>query len=84
MLFFLLFGHATPPGALAALPAGYGSIQSLARILFSDYLIAFEVTSVLLLATVAGAIGLARRSAADAVSAPAQETDAESARSAAS
>jgi NADH-quinone oxidoreductase subunit J len=82
-LFFIFFGHATPPSALETLPAGYGSIQSLARMLFSDYLIAFEVTSVLLLAAVAGAIGLARRSAADAVTAPVQETDAETARSAA-
>jgi len=82
-LFFLLFGHATSPIALATLPAGYGSIRSLALMLFSDYLIAFEVTSVLLLAAVAGAIGLARRGAADATSAPAQDTDAESARSAA-
>jgi NADH-quinone oxidoreductase subunit J len=83
MLFFIMFGHAPPPGALITVPAGYGSIRSLALTLFSDYLIAFEVTSVLLLAAVAGAIGLARRSAVDAVSTPAQDADAESARSAA-
>jgi NADH-quinone oxidoreductase subunit J len=50
-----------PTSRPAVLPVGYGSIESLARTLFSDYLIAFEVTSVLLLAAVAGAIGLARR-----------------------
>lgn len=42
-------------------PRGYGSIESLAQKLFTDYLVAFEVTSVLLLAAVVGAIALARR-----------------------
>ena len=43
-------------------PAGYGSIEALSQSLFSDYLIAFEVTSVLLLVAVIGAVALARRS----------------------
>ena len=42
-------------------PAGYGSLASLAGKLFTDYLVAFEVTSVLLLAAVVGAVALARR-----------------------
>jgi len=42
-------------------PAGYGSLASLAGKLFTDYLVAFEVTSVLLLAAVVGSIALARR-----------------------
>jgi NADH-quinone oxidoreductase subunit J len=42
-------------------PIGYGSIASIAQKLFTDYLVAFEVTSVLLLAAVVGAIALARR-----------------------
>jgi NADH-quinone oxidoreductase subunit J len=42
--------------------AGYGSIEALAETLFSQYLIAFEVTSVLLLVAVVGAVALARRS----------------------
>lgn len=42
--------------------AGYGSIERLAETLFSQYLIAFEVTSVLLLVAVVGAVALARRS----------------------
>jgi NADH-quinone oxidoreductase subunit J len=41
---------------------GYGSIEALAQTLFSQYLIAFEVTSVLLLVAVVGAVALARRS----------------------
>jgi NADH-quinone oxidoreductase subunit J len=42
-------------------PRGYGSLESLARELFTNYLVAFEVTSVLLLAAVVGAVALARR-----------------------
>ncbi|HXN12318.1 MAG TPA: NADH-quinone oxidoreductase subunit J [Candidatus Acidoferrales bacterium] len=42
-------------------PAGYGSLASLAAKLFTDYLVAFEVTSILLLAAVVGSVALARR-----------------------
>ncbi len=42
-------------------PVGYGSLASLAGKLFTDYLVAFEVTSVLLLAAVVGSVALARR-----------------------
>jgi NADH-quinone oxidoreductase subunit J len=59
-LFFIL----TPPHLQVRFthePAGYGSVASLAAKLFTDYLIAFEVTSVLLLAAVVGSVALARR-----------------------
>lgn len=42
-------------------PAGYGSLASLAGTMFTSYLIAFEVTSILLLAAVVGSVALARR-----------------------
>jgi NADH-quinone oxidoreductase subunit J len=42
-------------------PAGYGSLANLAGTLFTDYLVSFEVTSVLLLAAVVGSVALARR-----------------------
>jgi NADH-quinone oxidoreductase subunit J len=48
-------------GRIHTIPADFGSVASLARSLFTDYLIAFEVTSVLLLAAIVGAIALARR-----------------------
>jgi len=58
---FLLFWHApSAAGARTAAPSGYGGIDSLAVTVFSDYLIAFEVTSVLLLAAIVGAVALAR------------------------
>lgn len=57
----VIFLSAAPSSRLVTAPATQSSISSLGQALFSDYLIAFEVTSVLLLAAVAGAIGLARR-----------------------
>jgi NADH-quinone oxidoreductase subunit J len=48
----------------AAHVTGYGTIDALSQSLFSQYLIAFEVTSVLLLVAVIGAVALARRSTA--------------------
>jgi len=62
-LFVLLWHAPSAAGAQALAPAGYGSIDNLATKLFSDYLISFEITSVLLLAAIVGAIALARRAA---------------------
>jgi NADH-quinone oxidoreductase subunit J len=78
----VLLTQASPPAPAAALPVGYGSIASIALSLFSNYLIAFEVTSVLLLAAVVGAIGLARRLPA-ATQAPVSDDAGENIRSAA-
>jgi NADH-quinone oxidoreductase subunit J len=60
-LFVLLWHAPSAAGAQALTPAGYGSIDKLATTLFSDYLISFEITSVLLLASIVGLIALARR-----------------------
>jgi NADH-quinone oxidoreductase subunit J len=46
---------------LRTIPPDFGTVAALARSLFSDYLVAFEVTSVLLLAAIVGAIALARK-----------------------
>jgi NADH-quinone oxidoreductase subunit J len=47
--------------APAASAAEVGTVETVGRALFTDYLLAFEVTSVLLLAAVIGAIALAKR-----------------------
>jgi NADH-quinone oxidoreductase subunit J len=60
-LFVVLWHAPSAAGAQAVAPADYGSIETLATTLFSDYLVAFEITSVLLLAAIVGAIALARR-----------------------
>jgi NADH-quinone oxidoreductase subunit J len=46
-----------PPGRAA----DAGSVQAVGKALFTDYLLAFEITSVLLLAAIIGAIALAKR-----------------------
>jgi NADH-quinone oxidoreductase subunit J len=43
--------------------ADAGSVEAVGRALFTDYLLAFELTSVLLLAAVIGAIALAKKKA---------------------
>ena len=48
-------------GTLAAQVAADGAIAPVARPLFTDYLLAFELTSVLLLAAIVGAVVLGRR-----------------------
>ncbi|HKV54970.1 MAG TPA: NADH-quinone oxidoreductase subunit J [Candidatus Binataceae bacterium] len=57
----LIFSRAAPLSKVAIIPPDYGSITQLGQLLFSEYSIAFEVTSILLLAAIVGAIGLARR-----------------------
>jgi len=47
-----------PPGR--ALPPGLGNTESIARALFTDYLLPFEVTSILLLVAIVGAVVLAK------------------------
>ena len=50
----------TAPSA-PGLPAGFGETAALARRLFTAYLLPFELTSVLLLVAIVGAVGLAKR-----------------------
>jgi len=47
--------------AAAAVPAGFGTIEQLAENLFTRSLLAFEVTSILLLVAIVGAVVLAKR-----------------------
>jgi NADH-quinone oxidoreductase subunit J len=53
------FSQATVPLAKEA-PAGLGNTESIARLLFTDYLLPFEVTSVLLLVAIVGAVVLSK------------------------
>ncbi len=52
---------AVPGGAGAVLAEGFGGTRALARMLFTDYLVAFELTSMLLLVAVVGAVVLSQR-----------------------
>ena len=52
---------AAASGMSGAVPAGFGTVPALGQSLFTRYLLAFEVTSVLLLVAVVGAVVLAKR-----------------------
>jgi NADH-quinone oxidoreductase subunit J len=52
---------ARAPLEAAALPEGYGGTRSLAERLFTTYLLPFELTSVLLLVAIVGAVVLGKR-----------------------
>jgi NADH-quinone oxidoreductase subunit J len=55
-----------PPGYAAKQIATLGAIEPVAGPLFREYLLAFEITSVVLLAAIVGAVALARRRDQDA------------------
>jgi len=55
-----LWPRASTP-ASAQLPADFGTTQALGRVLFREQIVAFELTSLLLLVAVVGAVVLARR-----------------------
>jgi NADH-quinone oxidoreductase subunit J len=66
--------------ALAALNEDPGNVKALARVLFSDYLLPFEVTSVLLVVAIVGVMVLVRRMNALApVAAPGERGEEEAA-----
>lgn len=48
------FGHVAP------IQAAFGSVESMGALLFSDYLVPFEVASLLLMVAVVGAVAVAR------------------------
>jgi NADH-quinone oxidoreductase subunit J len=52
---------AVPKGYAMNQMAHYGAVGSVARPLFNEYLLAFELTSILLLVAIAGAVVLGRR-----------------------
>ena len=70
MLGILLFGGLTAlaavgavtgaPSSSAAIDLSAQNVEQLARLLFTDYLYTFEITSVLLVIAVVGAVVLAR------------------------
>jgi NADH-quinone oxidoreductase subunit J len=49
------------PGMAVAVPEGYGTTAAIGRRLFTDYVLAFEITGVLLLVAVIGAVVIAKR-----------------------
>lgn len=63
MELFLLLRYAPSDSGPAELPEGFGTVVALSERLFTDFLIPFEITSILLLVAVVGAVVLAQRHA---------------------
>jgi NADH-quinone oxidoreductase subunit J len=57
---YILFFRTGEISSLGGLPAGFGSPANIGDVLFKQYLLPFEVTSVLLLVAIIGAIVLTR------------------------
>jgi NADH-quinone oxidoreductase subunit J len=60
-----MIGIVEPAARPDVLPEGFGTTVVLARQMFSRYLVAFELTSILLLVAVVGSVVLAKRTAAE-------------------
>jgi len=60
ILLLAVVGGDAPP-APAAVPAYFGSVEAIADLLFTDYLLPFEVVSLLLLVGIVGAVVIAKR-----------------------
>jgi len=58
----VLFSGSEPPAGPAVAPEVFGSPVTLAKSLFTDFVLPFEIASVLLLAAIVGAVVLAKRS----------------------
>ncbi len=56
-----IFGRAVPTGVVGGAGNEFGSAEQVASLLFTRYLYPFELTSILLLAAIVGAVLIARR-----------------------
>jgi len=57
---YVLIAQSQPGALSSSLPAGFGSPASIGQVLFNQYLLPFEITSVLLLVAMIGAIVLSK------------------------
>lgn len=56
------FNKAFPGGgAVASPPEGFGTVEGVGRVLFTDYLLPFELTSVLIIAAIIGVVAIAKK-----------------------
>jgi NADH-quinone oxidoreductase subunit J len=58
---FLLLRRSPPEAAPEQIPERFGTVEALSEQLFTDFLLPFEITSILLLVAVVGAVILAKR-----------------------
>ena len=55
------FADAGQVGVMAEIPGTFGSVEEIAMVLFTRYLYPFELTSILILAAIVGAVVMAKR-----------------------
>ncbi len=60
-----LFRLSATTTSFPSLPPGSGSVESIGRLLFTTYLLPFELTSFLILAAIIGAVTLTKRNASE-------------------
>lgn len=65
------FSSSIPTGIIAGASENFGSTEQVARLLFGRYLYPFELTSILLLAAIVGAVVIARKENKDEIEAEA-------------
>lgn len=58
---YVVLAQASTGAITSSLPAGFGSPAAIGKLLFTQYLLPFEITSVLLLVAMVGAIVLSKR-----------------------
>jgi NADH-quinone oxidoreductase subunit J len=70
------FPDAGQVGVMVEAPGTFGSIEEIAMVLFTRYLYPFELTSILILAAIVGAVVMAKRERSSGVpSAPSKEQE---------
>lgn len=57
--FLLKAAHALPSGEASFIEDGFGSVKEVGKVLFTDWLLPFEIVSILLLVALVGAVVLA-------------------------
>ena len=60
-IFYIVFVNKAPDGAVFPGPGAIGTVESLGSALFGKFMLPFELTSILLLAAIVGAVVLARK-----------------------
>lgn len=73
-----IFSRAISTGVLSETGTGFGSAENVATLLFTRYLYPFELTSILLLAAIVGAVMIAKRERGDDAVSAADTTKKES------
>ncbi len=62
-----MFGRTVPTGVMGGAGTDFGSAEQVATLLFTRYLYPFELTSILLLAAIVGAVVIARKETAEEI-----------------